>query len=276
MKLKLMTYNVASGRYYGDIDCLSDGGSAYEDPAKCAKVILGEAPDVCGINEVNVLRATAESANQAEYFAKKGGLENVFFGKAISFDLPKEEVESVFIVSSKGYYPAESDTIYRDYGNAVATKHKIISAEVIPIPNPEIFDEHTYYEQRSISKVKIDVNGTQITVLQLHVGLAVSEAQNAIDTLCKAIDEIEGPIVLMGDFNMRPNNYLLRPIRERLFDTADIKDEYIATFPSYPLIDYPPCKIDYIFVSKEFKVLDVIAPKVQVSDHLPLICEVEI
>ena len=90
-----------------------------------------------------------------------------------------------------------------------------------------------------------------------------------------ALDEIDGPIILMGDFNMRPSNILIDMLRERLFDTALIRDEYFKTFPSYKL-NYTPAKLDYIFVSKHFKVLDLQIPQTSVSDHLPYYVDLEI
>lgn len=268
MKLNIMTYNIASGRYYhNDADFDPHGGSRVVDLSKCADVIKEIAPDFCGINEINCYEAgyLSEKArkgtpdDQTAFLAEYTGLTHGYFGKAIEF-------------ANRGAY-----------GNAVISKHPILESEVISIPDPEIKDENGYYETRGIAKVKLDIAGG-ITVLQVHVGLTVAESQNAIMELCRVIDETDGPIILMGDFNMRPNNFLFDRIRERLQEIVPVEAGYPHTFPSWTheaniapqLRDYPYCKIDYIFASHHFKKLDCRVHKVRVSDHMPLIAQLEI
>ena len=115
------------------------------------------------------------------------------------------------------------------------------------------------------------------------MGLAIAESKNAVYTIFRLLDEIEGPVILMGDFNMRPSNILIDMLREKLFDTALIRDEYIPTFPSYIYPEgytscdkTPPCKIDYIFVSNHFKTLSFDVLKNSISDHMPVVAELEI
>jgi len=53
MKLKIMTYNIASGRCYAkDEDVNAQGGSIVDLDA-CAQVIREISPDLCGLNEIN-------------------------------------------------------------------------------------------------------------------------------------------------------------------------------------------------------------------------------
>lgn len=253
MKLKVMTYNIASGRYFGDTSKIREDGSTPEDLSKCTSVIKKQKVDICGINEIRQYLDGRNNANQTLYISKNANLDNFCFGKAITFGAPHN----------------------CDYGNAILSKFNILEKEIIPIPDPERYDEVAYYESRSITKIKLGVLGG-ITILQTHLGLAISEKQNAITTLCNVIDKIDTPIILMGDFNLRPNDFLLDKIRERLFDTALIrKDEYLKTFPTYKT-NHPDCKIDYIFVSKHFKTLSIEVVKENASDHYPLLVNLEI
>lgn len=267
MKLNIMTYNVASGRYYANDEDINNYGGAKADLEQCAKVIKDISPEFCGINEINRYEQSyvdetlkgGTACDQPKYLAEYTGLSNHFFGKAIGFE-------------NRG-----------DYGNAVISKAPILSAEVVAIPDPEIKDETRYYETRSISKVKLDIAGG-ITVLQVHVGLAIAESQNAIVTLCDIIDNTEGPIILMGDFNMCPSNFLLDRIRERLNEITPDGEGYIHSFPSWTheanlpnnLKNHPYCKIDYIFASKHFKKVSCEIPDIRVSDHKPMIATLEI
>ena len=53
MELSVMTYNIASGRYYADDWAITPDGKIPVDLSKCAQVIRELAPDICGINEIN-------------------------------------------------------------------------------------------------------------------------------------------------------------------------------------------------------------------------------
>lgn len=254
MKLRIMTYNICSGHHYekeeGYTPCPSQTGPY--DISRCTKVIAGLSPDICGLNEVDSFMQRTGEISQTDYIAQNTGMTGVF-GKAISFS----------------FDPSGA------YGNAVLSKYPIVESEVYMIPDPEIYDEDAWYETRSITRVVIDVEGVKVTVLQTHFGLSVSEKQNAVTTLVPIIDSIKTPLILMGDFNIRPNDFLLNPIRERLFDTAQLKDGYFKTFPSYEC-KYPECKIDYVFMSKHFKPLNLEIFQTCASDHLPYVVEAEL
>lgn len=247
MKLKIMTYNICSGHHF------ESGNPGIYDLSKCSEVIAKIGPDICGLNEVDFNAKRSGKVDQVGEIGKVTGM-NPFFGKSITF---------------------EWDDPDSGYGNAVLTKFPILETEVVPIPDPEVKDEEAYYETRSVSRVKLDVNGTAVTVLQTHFGLAIAEQQNAQQTILKLLDTISGPVILMGDFNIRPNNFLLNPIRERLTDTAFLVDGYFKTFPSYAC-DYPDCKIDYVFVSEHFKAVSLDVVQTLASDHLPYAVEVEL
>lgn len=267
MKLHIMTYNIASGRCYKKDEDITAIGGAPVDLSQCAEVIRRVSPDLCGLNEINVYLQsylekqglTGTAADQPRYLADVTGLPHCFFGRAITWE-------------PRGVY-----------GNAVISKYPIVEAEAVPIPDPEFYDEpDKYYETRGIAKVKLDIAGG-ITILQVHVGLAVSETQNAVVTLCKLIDEIPGPIILMGDFNMCPNNFLLDRIRQRLTEVKPRGEGYVHSFPSWThesnvpqeLKTCPYCKLDYIFVSSHFKAIDCEVLKERSSDHMPMTATLE-
>ena len=78
--------------------------------------------------------------------------------------------------------------------------------------------------------------------------------------------------MLMGDFNMQPDNELLNPIREKLYDTANKFDEPKLSFPS----DNPEIKIDYIFTSNDLNVISADIPAIVSSDHRPHLATIEL
>ena len=84
----------------------------------------------------------------------------------------------------------------------------------------------------------------------------------------------------MGDFNLRMNDPILAPLFELLQDTFTVyPDKDVYTYPSDPIITSVPehyGKIDYIFLSKHFKVESVEIPALLLSDHKPYIAYAEL
>ena len=75
----------------------------------------------------------------------------------------------------------------------------------------------------------------------------------------------------MGDMNVTPDNPVLMPIRERMFDTATLFRQPLMSWPS----DKPDRKIDYIFTSRDPNVVSADIPEELVSDHRPYVSEIE-
>ena len=105
--------------------------------------------------------------------------------------------------------------------------------------------------------------GEELNVLVSHFGLNPDEHRNAVETIVKNIPTEH--CVLMGDFNVEPDNHVLAPIMEKLYDTAKM---FFLTKLSFPT-DVPSVKIDYIFVSKDLVVNEADIPEVIASDHRP-------
>ena len=111
--------------------------------------------------------------------------------------------------------------------------------------------------------------GGVLTVCVTHFGLNADEQVNAAQT---AVENIEDKAcVLMGDFNVRPEDPVLAPIREVLYDTAELFEGERLSWPS----DVPQRKIDYLFTSKDIKVLSADIPAIVASDHRPYVAEIE-
>lgn len=240
-----MSFNIQHCRDY--IMAKERGGDPI-DFDLMADAIKSQEPDIVVLNEVRNLGPCPSYKNQTKILAKKAGFQYYMFGEAIRFG---------------GLLP---------YGNAILSKYPIGEFRVVRIPDPIVKDEDVYYESRSVIKCRIDIGKHRIHVLGTHIGLANSEKTNAVNTLVELIDDTDIPCVLMGDFNMTPEDDKLRPIHERMIDTARYFEEPKLTFPS----DEPRIKIDYIFVSKDLKVVNADVPDVIASDHKMVICDVEL
>lgn len=148
------------------------------------------------------------------------------------------------------------------YGNAAVSKLPVLGYEVVPIPDPEARAGGRLYETRCIIRTAADVQGTPVTVLCSHFGLNRDERENAVAVIKRIADGCGTPLVLMGDFNMTPDDPCYAALACRFTDALAFagKDEY--TFPS----DSPRERIDYIFV-RGLRVISARTVKKIASDH---------
>ncbi|MBR3942053.1 MAG: endonuclease/exonuclease/phosphatase family protein, partial [Clostridia bacterium] len=133
-------------------------------------------------------------------------------------------------------------------------------------PDPVREEGKKYYETRCILKAKLQ-NG--LTVLVTHFGLVDTEKVNAIKTVLQHITDEK--CILMGDFNIRHDDALLNPIREKMKDCADWFEKPLFSHPS----DNPEIKIDYIFVSPDIEIVSADIPAIVASDHRPHTAEIK-
>lgn len=213
------------------------------DFAVMAKAIADCGADIVGLNEMRDQGTHRDYTPQVDTLSALTGLHYFFFAKAIEF-------------TGKG-----------PYGNGLLSRSPILEAESIPIPDPEPRKYDGYYETRCVLKAKL---AGGITVLACHFGLNPDEQENAVATICQHL--VDEKCILMGDFNVLPEDPVLDPIRARMKDTADLFGHPLLSFPS----DAPDRKIDYIFVSKDVEVLTADIPAIVASDHRPHTAEITI
>ena len=199
--------------------------------------------DIVGLNEMRDRGEHPDYEAQVQKLSELTELENYYCAKATYF--------------------AEQGP----YGNGFLSKYPIVSAETIIVPDPDPKTGTGYYETRCLLKAKLEGG---ITVLVIHFGLNPDEQENAVKTVVENLEDEK--CILMGDFNVLPDDAVLNPIRERMKDTADVFVEPLLSFPS----DKPDRKIDYIFVSKDVEIISADIPPIIASDHRPHVAEINI
>ncbi len=207
-----------------------------------ADTISSFSPDIVSMNEVRNESADPEYDNQPKILSEMTGIKYHYFAETLKFD---------------GVNP---------YGNALLSKYPIESTEIIPIPDPPTRAYKGYYETRNILKAKLSCG---LTVMVTHWGLNPDEQMNAQETVLENLESEK--CILMGDFNVVHTCDLLEPIRERMYDTAALFREPLLSYPS----DIPTEKRDYIFTTRDIKVLSADIPPLVVSDHRPYVAEIE-
>ena len=230
--MKLMTFNTQHCLNYVE---------RYIDFQIMADAIKECGADIVALNEMRDRGESEAYAPQAYILSKRTGLAYHYFARAVYFDK------------------------VNPYGNAILSRYPLLNVETVMIPDPDPRTGTRYYETRCLLKATL-ANG--LTVLVTHFGLNPDEQQNAVDTILAHLKDEK--CILMGDFNVRPENPILEPIRARMKDAADYFAEPLLSFPS----DTPKRKIDYIFVSPDIEIVKADIPAIVASDHRPHTAEI--
>lgn len=157
------------------------------------------------------------------------------------------------------------------WGNAILSKFKILDSDLIRVGS------HTLAKNRSIVSATMKVNSRNIVFISVHTHDKLYTSYS-VRRIMAYIDSLSGPVVLIGDFNMRPNDdRWVEEIKKtpadyerdneeprvsnRIFvDTAeevDTPSAKEARFEGTWAAPYNSKRIDYILVEeKYFKVLD--------------------
>lgn len=243
MKIKVMTFNIQHGRNH------NLPGNVIDLPLM-AKTVREQNADIVGFNEIrNGINPDHASgfSRQADYFAEALGGE-CRFAKAISLGTGTDKAF--------------------DYGNAIFSRIKMTGFQKIMIPDVTERVAGEFYETRCVIKTEYDIDGKKLTVLNSHFGLAHGEQENAVETVLNIAAETDGAIILMGDFNMTPDNQVLQRLNERFVDVHAMLGKAEPTFPS----DSPEIRIDYVF-ARGIKAVSAETVKTVASDHYPITAE---
>ena len=139
------------------------------------------------------------------------------------------------------------------------------------------FDEDDY-NVRNLQHVVIPIAGQDLNLLNHH-GHHIpehkdgnAETMRQMKQIGEYIDQLKGPVILTGDFNLSPESTSLQQINNRL---TNLPLKYKFKTTRTPLTHKKEV-CDYIFVSDEIRVNNFYASEEIASDHQALILEFDI
>ena len=224
--------------------CVGADGRA--DPRRIAEVIAACQPDMVALQELDVGRHRTGGIDQAHAIAHS-------LGMSIHFN-PALQVEEEF------------------YGDAILTALPMRLVKAGPLPGSVGF------EPRAALWAAIEANGTEIQIINTHLGLPAYERMAQAKTLLGqnwlGHPDCRDPVILLGDFNVRRQSVAYRMFTGRLRDAQLVLHKRARrTFPAR----MPMLRIDHIFCSRSVDVLGVEVPRSRLvrtaSDHLPLVMD---
>lgn len=240
--LRAMTYNIRSGN--GDL-------------AGTVQAIRSFAPDLVGLQEVDVHWADrSQFVDQAAALGQQLGMQ-VRFARiyrlpgAGTRDPPRE-----FGVALLSKFPILG------WSNHTITRLSTQDSNPVPAPAPGFLE------------ATVDVRGTRVRVFDTHLDYRsdprVREQQ--VRDMLSYIGDTSQPTILFGDLNAPPTAPEIQPLLQRLHDTWPDAAGPGLTDPA----DQPRQRIDYVLVSRHFRVISARVPVTLASDHRPVVVDLEL
>ncbi len=201
------------------------------------KFIRNVDADIVGLVEVDSGSFRADNCCQAESLAGKLGYHHV--------------VESKYREGSM----AQRVPVLGKQGNALLFKDEIV-------------DHRFRFFKQGVKRLVIEASTDEVTVFLVHLSLTYRNRQRQLEQLYKMVRQVQGPIIVAGDFNVLWGNQEL----ELFLAASGLCSANNDGQPSHPS-HAPKRQLDYILHSPDLIMQDFSIPKVQFSDHAPLICD---
>lgn len=203
------------------------------------------------------------------------------------FEILKERLELVGVFHSDVKL---SDEPNARFGNVVFSKNPILEFEVFPLRDhlPITLSEFTNNTNniwadfpRHMLDATIDCDGREIHAISVH-GRRIAPPADDEENLrqarlmaeyIKSLKDV--PFVMGGDFNMPPDSQVIKIVSD--VSNNLMKDKPIGQTlnPRVHELGDRGYLVDYIFASGHFSLKSLEVPQVDISDHLPVIAELE-
>ncbi|MEM9650009.1 MAG: endonuclease/exonuclease/phosphatase family protein [Bacteroidota bacterium] len=218
------------------------------DLSRAAEIIKAQAPDLCGLQEIDNHCSRSDSVGQINYLAQE--------------------------VNMKGTFGRFMDFQGGEYGMATLTAKPLISTKVLQLPDG--IDE---LRSSIIHEVQI-AEGCTITFVNVHfdwLGTAegVTSRLNQAKTLLQYLDTMDKAVIITGDFNCTPDSPTMNYFYEHGFEFVKKGTDNLS------FQDGDRAEIDHVIfrntdnVKIKRKSLALLEEPV-VSDHRPLVAELEV
>ncbi len=251
-KIKFIQVNIFKGKY---LDTLVD-------------FLRKEKPDFVSMQEVSsgwMNLGTDKTLNLFEYLKAELGYYGAFCNDFKMIAHP-ESVQGNVVLSR---YP-------------ISSNQQVILSAFRPITDEEFVDPAIFPQlPRSILDATVDISGRQIHVLSVHGAwtappIDTPETLRQADLIKKHLEGLSEPFIMGGDLNTTPDKQVIGQISKAANNLVTGSDIKYTTHPTVHKIAPRALLVDYIFASPEFKKIRIDAPEILVSDHLPVVAELEL
>ena len=222
-------------------------------------------------------------------------LQEVYDGKASNFPKNLKTLQTLKKMFHSFYFsfsPELCDNRIEgriELGNAVFSRFPIFSTKTVFINSSyekswlrSNFHEDFTNSPQNLQHLKIKLENKNLDLINIHGVWGFDGQDNPARFRMGRLIQKELKnyqyTVLAGDFNLTPDTKVVKNIEKHLVNV--FKDELKSTFnikrKRKDKGGYAKAVVDMLFVSKNIKVLSHRCPKLDISDHLPLVCEFNI
>jgi endonuclease/exonuclease/phosphatase family metal-dependent hydrolase len=234
-----------------------------EDPVKISNEILKIDPDIACLQELK------QNLNQG-----------IDFEKTIS-----EITKYKYFYKEAATWDKRSDVTSQ--GNAILSKYPISASRFEFVRPFKHNPANATKEGRVYLETDINVGRDTLTVGTIHMPYAykfrnTKVRRNEADKLCGILSKKSSKYVFTGDLNSTPNSYTVNSIltKTNLKNAGPDFDQNTWTTKPFNYHGFVEnsldWRIDYVFASNDVKVINSEIVKTELSDHLPILIEIEI
>ena len=240
--MRIVLYNIRYGVGAGLSTHLPVPGAGYvlgnkANLDRLIEFLRSVRPDIVGLIEVDTGSIRSRNLNQAEVIAEALGhnssYQTKYGSKSINQLLP----------------------ILRKQGNAF-------------LAAPTIHNERFHYFDTGIKRLIIELELEDVAIFLVHLSLKYRHRHLQLRHLHDLIDRTPKPVMVIGDFNTfwgQNEIYLFQR-------AAGLASANERALPSYPA-RAPRKELDFILYQQGIVIDDFSVPDIQLSDHLPLVCD---
>ena len=194
----------------------------------------------------------------------------------------------------KNYYyhfaPEHNDILSDEkilYGNVIFSRYPILASSItfygIPYDNlytKEKMNGNFSQEPKNLQYAKIAIGDSHLNILNTHGiwGLHGNDTKQRLAMSKTIVEHIKNKenVVLAGDFNVSPDTETVHAIERYLKNVFKGQLQTTFNMKRKSNKNYANSVVDMIFVSPNLNVVKYYCPDVDISDHLPLICVINI
>ena len=133
---------------------------------------------------------------------------------------------------------------------------------------PRVRGERFHYFDTGIKRLIIELELDDIAIFLVHLSLKFRHRQYQLRYLYDLVRKTQKPVIVAGDFNTYWGAHEIYLFMQ----AAGLHNANARGLPSYPSSS-PRKELDFILHSAHIEVNRFEIPDIQLSDHLPLICD---
>jgi endonuclease/exonuclease/phosphatase family metal-dependent hydrolase len=187
------------------------------------------------------------------------GLQNQYFSPTYTYDLMGVEVV---------------------YGNGILSRYPITGKQTI-FTHGQLTritkSNEQFHNIRNAQIVRLHTPGGDVTIVNTHAHWDINPmgselSAQRLEKLITALENVEGPLIVAGDFNVKSESEALQPFKQRL-GLTDLTAERGLSSTLNSLVTPYQVSCDHIFISQDIKVADFQLHDDLLSDHKALILD---